>query len=147
MFVLIVVKMVVAPQGFHPFERRIPGMDRIVHATIEEIAKHKAGKEHEYIVAHDQPVQEEEGRRDDEAGYGRHEQPFFVAGEMVVVAVHCIDELLGPLTFSDGMEGIAMHQIFKEGPKEHAAEENEGDAPGQEAEIGSRMIEEVNDDR
>jgi len=145
--VLVVVQMMITPEWLHPFEGRVPGMDRIMHAAIQEITQHKAGEEHEDVVAHDQAEQEEKDRCDDQAGNGGHEQPFFIPGEMVVIAVHCIDESLRPLAIGHGMEGEPVHEIFKKGPEKDPAEEDEGDAPGQVAEVESRMIKEVTDNR
>jgi len=34
MLVLVMMQMMVPPQRLHPFERRVPGMDRIMHAAI-----------------------------------------------------------------------------------------------------------------
>src|SRR5882757_7863877 len=47
--VLVMVEMVVAPERLHPSKWRVPGMDSVVHAAIEEITKDKAGEEHEDI--------------------------------------------------------------------------------------------------
>jgi hypothetical protein len=53
------MQVVVSPQGFHPFERWVPGMNGIMHSTIHEIAQQEAGKEHECITAHNKIHQPE----------------------------------------------------------------------------------------
>ena len=35
MIILVMMQVVIAPQWFHPSERRIPGMNGIVHGAIE----------------------------------------------------------------------------------------------------------------
>src|SRR5438445_7982304 len=115
------MQVMVAPERFHPFERRVPGVDGIVHAAIEEIPKHKTGPEHEYVIAYDEVLQAEQRRGDDQAGYGRHEETFFVAGKMMVVAMHDIDDLLRSFTFRYHMKGPAMHDILEKGPEEHTS--------------------------
>jgi len=54
MIVLVMVEVMVAPKGFHPFEWRVPGVDGIVHATIQKITHHETWEEHKYVVSHDQ---------------------------------------------------------------------------------------------
>ena len=44
-FIFIMMQVVIAPQSFHPPEWRIPGMDRIVHGSVDQVSKHEAGEE------------------------------------------------------------------------------------------------------
>jgi len=55
------MKVMIAPERLHPLERRIPGMDGIMHAAIKKIAEHKPGKEHKDIVTHNQVLQTKNG--------------------------------------------------------------------------------------
>jgi len=52
MIILIMMKVMIAPKRLHPFERRVPGMDGIMHGAIKKIAKNKTRKEHKDIIAH-----------------------------------------------------------------------------------------------
>ena len=52
--ILIMMKVMISPQWFHPFERRIPCMDGIMHGSIHEVTQHKTGKEHKCTCAHQQ---------------------------------------------------------------------------------------------
>jgi hypothetical protein len=40
---------------------------------------------------------------------------------MMVVAMHNVNEFLGPFAFPDGMKRKTMHQIFEKGPEKHAS--------------------------
>src|SRR5580692_12770042 len=51
--VFIMMEMVVAPKGFHPSERRVPRMDRVMHRSIQQVPQHKSRKEHVYVGAED----------------------------------------------------------------------------------------------
>src|SRR6185312_216582 len=45
-FILVMMQVMIAPEGLHPFERGIPGVDSIVHAAIEQITQEETGEEH-----------------------------------------------------------------------------------------------------
>src|SRR5258707_819214 len=79
MFVLVMVQVMVAPKGFHPFKGRVPGVDGIVHAAIEQVAQYKPRKEHKDVGSHRKPHQKEQRRGNDQAGDRGHEQSLFVA--------------------------------------------------------------------
>src|ERR1700709_1909800 len=124
MLILVMMKVMIAPQCFHPFERRIPGMDRIVHAAIQQVAQDKAGKEHKDIGTDGQAHQQEDSRRDDQAWDRRHKKPLFIPGKMRGVTMQGVDEFLCPLTVRYHMKYKAMHQIFEESPEEHTTQES-----------------------
>jgi hypothetical protein len=42
--VFVMMQVVVAPQRLHPFKRRVPGMDGVMHGSIQQVAQHKARK-------------------------------------------------------------------------------------------------------
>ena len=50
MFVLVVMKMMISPKGFHPFKWRVPCMYSIMHGAIHKIAQKKTGEEHKCIL-------------------------------------------------------------------------------------------------
>src|SRR5437868_5969157 len=50
--VLVVMEMMIAPQGFHPFKWRIPRVNSIMHGPIHEVAEYKARKESKHIPSH-----------------------------------------------------------------------------------------------
>src|SRR6476620_5305517 len=45
---------------------------------------------------------------------------------MVVIAMHDINKLLSLVAISHPVKGIAVGQVFKEGPEEHACKEKQG---------------------
>src|SRR6185437_4098570 len=117
MIVLVMMKVVVTPKGLHPFEGGIPGVDRIVHSSIEQIAQHEARKEQKDRIAQRETEQKEKGSGHDDARNGRHEQTLFIARKMVVVAMHHINELAGAIAFGRPVEDEPMHQIFEKAPE------------------------------
>ena len=44
--VFVMMQMMISPERLHPPERRVPGMYRIVHRSIHQIADKKTRKEH-----------------------------------------------------------------------------------------------------
>lgn len=46
-FIFIVMQVVIAPESLHPFKRRVPGMNGIVHRTIKKVTNHEAREKHE----------------------------------------------------------------------------------------------------
>ena len=54
MFILVMMQVMVSPEWFHPFKRRVPGMDGIVHGTIHQVTQQKTGEEHECITTDEQ---------------------------------------------------------------------------------------------
>ena len=105
-------------------------MDRVVHGAVHQVAQQKAGEEHESIAAHDQVHQSEYGRRNDQAGYGRHEQSLPVTGIVMVVAVQGINELGGSGRFGHPVKNITVCDVFEECPEEHPCKEHEQDPAG-----------------
>ena len=53
----------IAPKRLHPFKRRVPGMDGVVHTAIHKIAQNKTGKEHERIAPGNKIYDREYNRR------------------------------------------------------------------------------------
>ena len=88
----------IPPERFHPFEGRIPCVNGIVHATVEQVPKNKSGEKNKGIPLHGQEHDPKYQRGNDEAGNRWHEEPFLITGKMMVVSMHDIDELLCPLT-------------------------------------------------
>src|ERR1044072_8528108 len=48
--VFVVMQVMISPQGFHPFERRVPRMNSIVHSAIHEVSQNKTREKHECIL-------------------------------------------------------------------------------------------------
>ncbi len=130
MLILVMMQVMVPPQRFHPFEGWIPGMNGIMHGTIHQVAQQKARKEHESIAAHNQVHQPEYGRRNDEAGYGRHEESLPVPGIVMVIAMQGIYKLGGARRFGDPVKNIPVSDVFKECPEEHPRKKYKEDPPG-----------------
>ena len=115
--IFIVMQVMIPPERLHPFERRVPGMDSVVHGTIYQITQYEAGEKNERIIFHHQVHDSENRRRDDEAGHRWHKQPFLIAGEVMMVTMHHIYKFLGSFTIRNGMKGETMHQVFKKRPE------------------------------
>ena len=60
-FIFVMMKMMITPKRFHPLERRVPGMNRIMHRSIHEISKKKTGEKYKCIATHDQIRQSKQG--------------------------------------------------------------------------------------
>ncbi len=60
--VFVVVQVVIAPESFHPFKRRIPGMDRVVHATVHQVTQDKTREKDKSILRHQQEHEAENDR-------------------------------------------------------------------------------------
>ena len=144
--VLIMMKMVVTPERLHPFEGWIPGMNGIMHAAIHQVAQHKPGPESKYIVTHEQVHDAKDGRGDDQAGYRGHKQTLLITGEMVVIAMHDIDELLCSGTLTHPMKGKPVHQVFEEAPEEATRDKGQRDPHHGIPQARSAVIQEIADD-
>jgi hypothetical protein len=141
--IFIMVQVVIAPKGLHPAKRRIPGMDGIVHAPVEKIAEHKSGEEHKHVIAHDAVKNKAKNGGDDDTGHRGHKQPFPVAGEMMVVAVHDVDELFRPLAFGHPMKDKPVHKVFEKTPEQHAAQEGKRDPYDGKIQPCSTVVQEI----
>lgn len=117
----------IPPEGFHPLERGIPGMDGIMHAAVHQVTQEEAREKHECIAAHDQVHQPEKAGRNDQAGYGRHEQPLLIARIMMMVAVQCIYKLGGTRRLGHPVKNKTVCDVLKQGPEQHTPEKNEED--------------------
>ena len=122
-------------------------MDRIMHGAIHQVAQQKAREEHESIAAHDQVHQPENGRRNDQARHGWHEQSLPVAGIVMVVAVQGIHELGGTRRFGHPVKNIPVGDVFEECPEEHPRKEHEQDPAGAEIIFCGRGINDKTEDR
>jgi hypothetical protein len=122
-------------------------MDGIVHRTIHQVAKHKTREKNKGIRPHEYEHQGENDGGNDQAGYGRHEKPFFIAGEVVVIAMHYIDHSLGFLTVCYHMKDPAVHQVFEKGPEEHTTKEKQRNPYRTELEPRNGIIAKSNDHR
>src|SRR5690606_4081815 len=140
MLILIMMKMVVAPERFHPFEWGIPGMDGIVHRTIHQVADDKSREEHKSDLTQQKVLAEKYEGSQYNAGHRRHEQPFFVAWIMMVVAMHDVDDLFGPFALRHIMEHEPVHQVLEKSPEQHARREKHHDLPGRISELNQRVI-------
>lgn len=83
----------IPPQRFHEAEWRIPGVNGIMQAAINEVSQQKAGKERESRIPDEQVLYPEYQRCEDQAGHRWHEQSLFVAGILMMIAVQEIDDL------------------------------------------------------
>ena len=93
-FVLVMMKMMISPKSFHPFEWRVPCMNSIVHSAIHEITEKKSREEHKSILATDQKHDTENDRCKNKTWHWRHKETLFIAGIMMMIAMKDIGELL-----------------------------------------------------
>ena len=52
--ILVMMEMMIAPKRFHPFKRRVPGMNSVMHAAIHQITQNKSGEKHESVLPSNQ---------------------------------------------------------------------------------------------
>ena len=126
MLVLVMMQVMVPPQGLHPAEGRIPGMNGIMHGAIQQVTQYKAGEEHKSMLPHNHEHDGKKAGRYDEAWDRRDEEAFLIPGIMVVVAMHDIYNAARPFAFSDHMKNPAVHDVFKKSPEKHAGQEKKG---------------------
>jgi hypothetical protein len=119
------MKMMIPPQWFHPFEGRIPGMNGIMHGAIHQIPQYKSGEKNEGIFFHCQVHDTEYGRRNDNTGNRRHEKTFFIPGKMMMISVQYIDKFLSFFTFCYCVKRKPVHQILEEGPEKTTSQKVE----------------------
>src|ERR1700753_3026841 len=122
LLILVMMQVVIAPETLHPSKRGVPGMDRIVHATIKQIAQKKSGEEHKTRRPHGQTKDAKKNGRDDQAGNRGHAQTFFVPGIVVMITMQDIDEFLCLPAFGYPVKYKPVHDVFEEGPKKHSRE-------------------------
>jgi len=125
-FILVMMQVVVAPQRLHPFERRVPSVNGVVHRSIHQVAQNKAREENKNVFLQNEVLNAEQSRSENKAWQGRHKQTLAVAGIMVVIAVHDVHELSGTLAFGTKVKGITVCQVFKKRPEEHGADKPGG---------------------
>ncbi len=112
----------VAPQRFHPPERRVPGMDGVMHGSVEQVAQNESRKKGKRIAPH-QPVHDGENNGGDEdAGHRWHKQAVAVARVVMVVAVHDVNKLLRPRAFGHPVKRKTVHEVFEKRPEKNAAQ-------------------------
>src|SRR5688572_2047270 len=123
-FVLIMMKMMITPETFHPFKWRIPCMDSIMHSAIHKITKKKTGEEHKSILAHDKKHDAENCRGKNKTRHRWHKKTLFIAGIMMMIPVKYVSKLLHSRTFTYQVKQEAMCYVFKQRPEQHAAEKS-----------------------
>ena len=94
--VLIMMKMMISPKPFHPFEWRIPCMNSVVHSAIHQVTKKKAGEKHESILTQDQKHDTENCRCKNKAWYRGHKETLLITGIMMMITVKYVGKLLHP---------------------------------------------------
>ena len=120
-------------------------MNGIVHGPIHKITQYKTREKYKSIFFHGQVHDPENSRGNDDAGNWGHEKTFFVTGEMMMIAMHHIDELLGPVTFRNGVKSKAMHQIFEKGPEKATRQKGEENRGITEFQLKMTQIDEIDD--
>jgi hypothetical protein len=113
--------MMIAPYGFHPFERRIPGMYCIVHASIQKVPEDESGKKRKSISAHKKEHNRKNNGRNDKARHRRHKQPLLISREFMVVSVEHIADSLNSRIVTRPMKNEAVHDVFKKSPEKYSA--------------------------
>ena len=141
LLLFVMMKMVSAPKWFHPFKGRFPGVNCKVHAGVQEIAKDKAGIKGKYEAgqweqAEDEIHDYEKDRGDKDTGNGGQEQALGISWKMVVVFMEDEDKTLDMFVLRYEMINEPVHDIFEEGPEEHAGEEQGEDRSGGNSEVG-----------
>lgn len=136
----IMMEVMVSPQWLHPFERRIPCMNGIMHGAIHEIPQEEAGEKDKSICPEDQIKNRKYHGSEDQAGHRRHEQAFPVPRIFVVVAMHDINDPLDTRVFADEVESKTMHQVFEESPEKHSTYKGENDVQGGKAQLCGTVI-------
>lgn len=121
------MKVVVTPQTLHPPEGRIPCVNGVMHAAINQISQNKTWKETKGSRPDEKAHQYENHGRQDQAGNGGHEQTLFVPGILMMVAVHHINNPFGAPAFRDVMKNKTMHQVFKKRPEKDTGKKYERD--------------------
>lgn len=102
-------------------------MNSIVHAPVQQIARHKAGKEYKCVMPQEQVKNGKEKGRDDDAGNGRHKQSLFIARILMVIAMHGIGQFPGSRTFTYPVKNKPVGEVFKESPAENRQPVYKGD--------------------
>src|SRR5687767_14507798 len=120
-FVLIMMKMMIAPETFHPFKWRIPCMNSIMHGAIHQITKKKAREEHKGVLAHDKKHDAENCRGKNKTRHRWHKKALLIAGIMMMITVKYVSKLLHSRTFTYQMKQEAMCYVFQQRPEQHAA--------------------------
>jgi hypothetical protein len=118
MLILVMMQVVIAPQGFHKGEGGIPGMNGIVHAAIHEVSQQEARKKHKGPVAHDEVLNGKNNAGQDNTGYRGHKEPLTVAGKVVVIAMHDVGNLFTGFGSGGHVKQKPVGQILKDGPAE-----------------------------
>lgn len=132
--------MVIAPQGLHEPERRIKGMNRIMHAAINQVTKQETRKKSKGIFLQNQVHPGKDQSSQNQTGYRWHEQSLFVSWVFVVIAVHDINDALYSGIFRHKMKNEAVHEVFKKSPKEHGSCKGKGDASDTEIKCMIAMV-------
>ena len=104
-------------------------MDSVMHTPIYQVAQYKAGEKQEGVMCHGKVYKTKDHRCNDQTWDRRHKQPLFIAGEMVVISMQYINELLCPRALYDHVKYIPVHHVFKKGPEEHAGCKNKDNGP------------------
>lgn len=102
-------------------------MNSIVHAPVQQVARHKAGKEYKCVVQHEQVKNGEEEGRDDHAGNGRHKQSLFIARILMVITMYRIGDFAGSRTFTYPVKNKAVGEVFEEAPTQYCQPVYKGD--------------------
>ena len=107
------MQVMVAPERFHEPERRVPGVDGVVHAAVHEVTQEETREEHERELSQEYVLRPENSRSEDEAGHRRHEEPLLVARVFVMVAMQHVNETRHPRAVRYHMENETVHDILE----------------------------------
>lgn len=102
-------------------------MNSIMHAPVQQVARHKAGKEYKCVLQHEQVKNGKEKGRDNYAGNGRHKQSLFIARILMVITMHRIGDFPGGGVFAYPVENKAVGEVFEEGPAQYRQPVYKGD--------------------
>src|SRR5688500_9371748 len=90
MLVLVMVKVMIAPQPFHPFESRVPGMYGVVRSRVHKIDQYRPGIEHKKILPQYMLRQSKTDGSEYEEGHRWHEKTLFIPWRMMMFSVNGI---------------------------------------------------------
>ena len=92
----------------------------IMHASIQQVAKHKTGKKHECVFLYKGIHQHKNGGGENDAWDRRHKQALSVTRVFMVVAMHYVNNLSRALALGNKMKKKPVHDILKKSPEENA---------------------------
>lgn len=120
----------ISPKTFHPFERRVPGMNSIVHSAIHQVSEYKPGKEHKCLLTYNEVHQSKNGGSKNKTWNRWHKQPLPISWIVVMITMQRINEFFGPSAVGNHVKKKTMGQVFKKSPEEHTAQKSKSNSSG-----------------